>query len=87
MKKKELETLRQEVKIYNEYIGMEFGIEKCAMLIMKLEMTWDGRNRTSKSRQNQNARRNGNLQIHGNIGSGHPETLGGERKNEKRVPQ
>ena len=32
---KEFETLIQAVRIYNNYIGMEFGIEKCAMLIMK----------------------------------------------------
>ena len=32
---KELETLIHAVRIYSQYIGMEFGIEKCAMLIMK----------------------------------------------------
>ena len=32
---KELETLMQPVRIYNEDMVMEFGIEKCAMLIMK----------------------------------------------------
>ena len=32
---KELETLIQAVRIYNYYIGMEFGIEKYVMLIMK----------------------------------------------------
>ena len=32
---KELETLIPAVRIYSEDIGMEFGIEKCAMLIMK----------------------------------------------------
>ena len=32
---KELETLIQVVRIYSQDIGMEFGIEKCAMLIMK----------------------------------------------------
>ena len=30
-----LETLIQAVRIYSADIGMEFGIEKCAMLIMK----------------------------------------------------
>ena len=34
-KEKELETLIQAVIIYSQGIGMEFGIEKCAMLIMK----------------------------------------------------
>ena len=34
-KEKELETLTQAVRIYSQDIGMEFGIEKHAMLIMK----------------------------------------------------
>ena len=33
--KKELETLIQAVKIYSQDRGMEFGKEKCTMLIMK----------------------------------------------------
>ena len=32
---KELETLIQAVRIYSPDIMMEFGIEKCAMLIMR----------------------------------------------------
>ena len=32
----ELETLIQSVSIFSQDIGMEFGIEKCAMLIMKI---------------------------------------------------
>ena len=32
---KEMETLIHAVRIYNEDIEMEFGIEKCAMLVMK----------------------------------------------------
>ena len=32
---KELETLTHAVRIYSQDIGMEFGIEKCAMLVMK----------------------------------------------------
>ena len=31
----ELETLIHAVRIYSQDIGMEFGIEKCAMLVMK----------------------------------------------------
>ena len=34
-KEKGLETLIHAVRIYSEDIGMEFGIEKCAMLVMK----------------------------------------------------
>ena len=32
---KELETLIQTIRIYSQDIGIEFGIEKCAMLIMR----------------------------------------------------
>ena len=32
---KELETLIHIVRIYRQGIGMEFGIEKCAILVMK----------------------------------------------------
>ena len=32
---RELETLIQTVRVYSQDIGMEFGSEKCAMLIMK----------------------------------------------------
>ena len=32
---KELETLIHTVRIYSQDIGMEFGIEKCSMLVMK----------------------------------------------------
>ena len=32
---KDLETLIQTVRIYSQDIGIEFGIEKCAMLVMK----------------------------------------------------
>ena len=32
---KELETLIHTVRIYSQDIGMEFGSEKCAMLVMK----------------------------------------------------
>ena len=34
-KEKELETLIHALRIYSQKIGMEFGIEKCAMLVMK----------------------------------------------------
>ena len=33
---KEFETLIDAVRIYSQDIGMEFGIEKCAMLVMKI---------------------------------------------------
>ena len=53
-----------------EYSVRMLGIEKCAMLIMKNgKKTNNRRNRTIKSRKNQNAWRKGNLQVLGNIGS------------------
>ena len=33
--KKELETLIQAVRLYSQDIEMEFGIEKCALLIIR----------------------------------------------------
>ena len=32
---KGLDSLVQTVHVFNEDIGMEFGIEKCAMLVME----------------------------------------------------
>ena len=32
---KELEILKQTMRIYSQYTGMEFGIEKCAGFVMK----------------------------------------------------
>ena len=32
---KGLDSLVQTVHVFSEHIGMEFGIEKCAMLIME----------------------------------------------------
>ena len=32
---RELDTLIQSVRIYSQDIGTEFGIEKCAILVMK----------------------------------------------------
>ena len=51
---KEPKTLIQAVRIYSQDIGMEFGREKCVMLIMgKRKTANDGRNRTTKSEKNQ----------------------------------
>ena len=51
----------------------------------KGKRTNNGRNKTGKSRKNQNTRRKGNLLVPGNIESGHHQTSGDERKNIKRV--
>ena len=49
----------------------------------KWKKTNNGRNRTTKSGKNQNDQRKGNLQVIGNIGSGHYRTSGDERKIKK----
>ena len=46
----------------------------------KWQTTRAGKSRTNKSNSNQNARRKGNLQILGNIGSWHHQTSKNERK-------
>ena len=66
---KELETLIHAIRIYSQDIGMEFGIEKCALLVMKsgkrhlidgIELTNQDKIRT--------ARRKRDLQILRNLG-------------------
>ena len=47
---KELEIVIQAVRIYSQDIEMEFGIEKCTMLIMKSGK--QHMNETTKSRKN-----------------------------------
>ena len=72
--------------MYNQDIGMNFILEKCAMLMTKSgKQTYNRRNRTTKSRKNQNARRKGKLQILGNIESGNQQNSADEIKNIKRV--
>ena len=80
---RELETLIHAVRIYSQDIGTEFGIEKCAMLIMK----WNWRNGTTKSRQNLDDRWKLNLQILGHLGDWHHQTSTNERHDPKRISQ
>ena len=66
---KELETLIHTVRIYSQDIGMEFGIEKCAMLVMKSgKRHVTGGMELLNQENNQNARRKGKLQILGHLG-------------------
>ena len=53
-------------------------IKMCHTNNEEWEMTDDRRNRTTKPRKDQNAQRKGNLQILGNIGSWHHQTIGDE---------
>ena len=84
---KEFKTLIQVVRIYNDDIGIEFGLEKCDMLDKKRKTINDGINRTTKSRKNQNTWRKRNLQILGNIGVDTIKQMEMKEKNQKRVPQ
>ena len=65
---KELEKLIQTVRIYSQDIGLEFGIERCTMQVIK-----SGKRHMTVGVElpssNRNARRKGNLQILGDIGS------------------
>ena len=54
-KEKELKTLIQTIKIYSQYIGMEFDIVKYAMLITKNGKRKSEWNRAAKSGKHQNA--------------------------------
>ena len=49
--------------------------------------TNNGRNRTARSRKNQNTWRKGKLQVLENVGSGQHQISGDKRKNNKRLPQ
>ena len=76
-KKKEIQTIR----IYSQDIGMEFDIEKNAMLIRKSGKNANNeKNGTDKSRKNQNGLRKGKLQVLGNSGHEHYQTSRNERK-------
>ena len=78
---KVLENLIQAIRIFSENKAVEFGIKKMCHANNELwEKTNDGRNRTTKSRMNQNAWRKGKLQVLENIGNGHHQTSQGEKK-------
>ena len=67
---KELETLIQPVRIYSQDIGMEFGREKCAMLVMKSGKRYmTERMELPNQEKIKTLGENGNRQILGYIGS------------------
>ena len=72
------------MRIYIKDIGMEFGIEKCAMIVMKNDKWYMTE---GVELPNQVVIRKGNLQILGDTGSWHHQTSGNERKNWKRISQ
>ena len=85
--KKGLETLILVVRIYSGDIEMKFGIEKCVMLMRSRKRQMTEGIELINQEKNQNARRKGNLQILGNIGSGHHQTSGEERKKFLKISQ
>ena len=76
--KMELETLIQTIEIYSKERGMEFGIKRRAMRILKRAKRQIGRNRTGKSKK-KNAWRIGKLQVLGNTGSSYHQTSGDKK--------
>ena len=85
-KEKELETLIQTIRIYDQDIGIEFGIEKCALLIMKMSKreTTEGIE-LSKQKSIRILGEKRKLQVHRNIRSRHHQTNKNERKNTKNL--
>ena len=82
-----MKNLIQAIRVYSQYIGMELSIEKCAMLIMKSRKRETVKmNKTTKSGRNQNAWKQGKLQVPRNIESGHNQTEMKGGKNQ-RVPK
>ena len=84
---KEFETLILEMSICSQGIGIDFTIEKCAMLRGKSEKYQMTEGKECQNHENQNAWRKGNLQVLGNIGSVNHQTKRHERKNFKRITQ
>ena len=70
-------------KTGNEDIQWKYRDEMCLANNEKQITINEGKNWTTKSRKNQNARKKGNLRILGNIWSGHHQTRGNERKKKK----
>ena len=50
--KNEVKTHIQTVRVFIQNIGMEFGIERCAMRVIKNGKRHDKKNGTTKSRKN-----------------------------------
>ena len=69
--KKEVETLIHDVRIYSQGIEIVFGIENCAMVVMKSGKRHNWRNRTTKSGQNQDALRKWTIKILGYLWGWH----------------
>ena len=84
-----METVKHAARICSQYIGMEFGIEKYAMLVMKSVKRYMMEVMELQNQEkNSNARWKGKLQLLGDIESWHHQTSGDERKKKcKKVSQ
>ena len=83
-----LETLIHTVRIHSRDIGMEFGIEKCPMLVIKSgKRQLTGGMELPNQDKIKNARRKRDLQILGHLGGWHNQTSGIERQNWERISQ
>ena len=76
-KRKTLETLIQTVRIYSLDIGIKFGLEKCALLMIR-----SGKRQTTGGIQlpNKDVRRKGSLRLLGNTGNGHHQQVNMKEK-------
>ena len=81
---KELKVLIQTIEIYSLDIGMEFGIEKCAISTIKSE---ERRNRTDKSRKTHKAWIKGNYKYLRILEADTIKQAGMKENNKKRVLQ
>ena len=81
---KELETLIH--RIYSQDIGMEFGIEKCALLVMK-SGKWHLIDRIELPNQDKIRTQKRDLQILRNLGDWYHQTSWNEKQNSKWISQ
>ena len=76
------------IRIFSKDVGMEFDIQKCAMLIMKRKGKRNNEgNITTKLGKHQNTWWKRKLQVNENIRIGCHKTNRNERKSKKIVPQ
>ena len=83
---KELETQIQTIKI-NIRTGYRNGIWHRKICHVYKGQKNNGRNRTTESEEYWDTQRSRNLQELGNIGSGHHQSSGDERKNLKSITE
>ena len=72
------------ILIFSEY-SMNTATITTTVIIIIIIINW--RNRTTKSRQDQNTRRKRDLQILRNLGGWHYQTSRNEKQNSKRISQ